>query len=123
MLHLKDNPSAGRLAGQVAPSSLPMDELKRLRQENQSLKEAANAQHQNTSDRSDNKECSPDQSLNLSVFPAGNATTIQTASKATQEADMMKLNQRLKEMFKERITSYREAVYLLTGYKVMLSIV
>jgi hypothetical protein len=32
--------------------------------------------------------------------------------------DSSKLNQRLKEMFKERITSFREAVYLLTGYKV-----
>jgi Mitotic checkpoint protein len=28
------------------------------------------------------------------------------------------MNQRLKEMFKERITSFRECVYLLTGYKV-----
>jgi hypothetical protein len=35
-------------------------------------------------------------------------------------ADSNKLNQRLKEMFKERITSFREAVYLLTGYKVDL---
>lgn len=34
--------------------------------------------------------------------------------------DTNKLNQRLKEMFKERITSFREAVYLLTGYKVDL---
>ena len=34
--------------------------------------------------------------------------------------DSNKLNQRLKEMFKERITSFREAVYLLTGYKVLL---
>ena len=33
-------------------------------------------------------------------------------------ADSNKLNQRLKEMFKERIKSFREAVYLLTGYKV-----
>lgn len=28
------------------------------------------------------------------------------------------MNERLKEMFKERITSFRESVYLLTGYKV-----
>lgn len=30
-----------------------------------------------------------------------------------------KFNQRLKEMFKERIGQFREAVYLLTGFKVL----
>jgi mitotic spindle assembly checkpoint protein MAD1 len=34
--------------------------------------------------------------------------------------DSSKLNQRLKEMFRERITCFREAVYLLTGYKIDL---
>jgi hypothetical protein len=32
--------------------------------------------------------------------------------------DSQKLNLRLKEMFKERIAAFREAVYLLSGYKV-----
>ena len=32
--------------------------------------------------------------------------------------DSTKLNLRLKEMFKERITTFREAVYLLTGWKI-----
>ena len=40
------------------------------------------------------------------------------AAAAAAVADASKLNQRLKEMFKERITSFRESVYLLTGYKV-----
>jgi hypothetical protein len=35
--------------------------------------------------------------------------------------DSNKLNQRLKELFKDRITCFREAVYLLTGYKVTFS--
>lgn len=34
--------------------------------------------------------------------------------------DQAKLNQRLKEMFKEKISTFREAVYLLTGYKMEL---
>ena len=34
--------------------------------------------------------------------------------------DTSKLHQRLKEAFKERVTAFREAVYLLTGYKVDL---
>jgi len=38
----------------------------------------------------------------------------------TNTTDMNKLNLRLKEMFKERISKFREAVYLLTGFKVLL---
>lgn len=34
--------------------------------------------------------------------------------------DSNKINQRLKEMFKERITLFREAVYQLTGFKIDL---
>ena len=34
--------------------------------------------------------------------------------------DPNKMNQRLKELFKERITCLREAVYLLTGFKIDL---
>lgn len=37
-----------------------------------------------------------------------------------QTVDSGKLNQRLKEMFRERIKWFREAVYLLTGYKIDL---
>ena len=39
---------------------------------------------------------------------------------STLGPDSSKMNQRLKEMFKERITCFREAVYLLTGYKIDL---
>ena len=39
---------------------------------------------------------------------------------SSNTADSNKMNQRLKEMFKERITSFRECVYLLTGYKVRM---
>ena len=39
---------------------------------------------------------------------------------ASVGADSVKLNLRLKEMFRERITLFREAVYLLTGFKVDL---
>jgi hypothetical protein len=40
-------------------------------------------------------------------------------SSASSGIDSNKLNIRLKEMFRERISSYREAVYLLLGYKVL----
>ena len=42
-----------------------------------------------------------------------------TSSANTNSTDMNKLNLRLKEMFKERITKFRESVYLLTGFKVL----
>ena len=52
----------------------------------------------------------------------GAASTSMQASAPTPACsdvrDSSKMNQRLKEMFRERISSFREAVYLLTGYKV-----
>ena len=39
---------------------------------------------------------------------------------STAGADSIKLNQRLKEMFRDRIQTFREGVYLLTGWKVDL---
>jgi hypothetical protein len=60
-------------------------------------------------------------SMNLSVQHI--QTLSQTAptsssSSSNNVADSSKLNLRLKEMFKERITAFREAVYLLTGWKI-----
>ena len=63
-----------------------------------------------------------DQSMNMSTAaprPSAPSSSSSSSSSASA-ADSNKLNQRLKEMFKERITSFREAVYLLTGYKVDL---
>jgi Mitotic checkpoint protein len=37
---------------------------------------------------------------------------------APSAEDASKMNIRLKEMFKEKIQAFREAVYLLTGWKV-----
>lgn len=49
------------------------------------------------------------------------ATSAVDATAAAGEGiDTSKLHQRLKEAFKERVTAFREAVYLLTGYKVDL---
>ena len=39
-------------------------------------------------------------------------------SMSTGGVDSQKMNQRLKEVFREKIAEYREAVYLLFGYKV-----
>jgi len=64
----------------------------------------------------------------LSVADVSVAGTIRDQSSVTAGAaasalggvDSTKMNKRLKEMFRERISIFREAVYLLTGYKVDL---
>ena len=45
-------------------------------------------------------------------------TTIGISNSNTGGVDPNKMNQRLKTIFRERINQFREAVYLLTGYKV-----
>mmetsp|Transcript_31687 Transcript_31687/g.32280 ORF Transcript_31687/g.32280 Transcript_31687/m.32280 type:complete len:267 (+) Transcript_31687:245-1045(+) len=61
-------------------------------------------------------------SMNMSSF--GNSTmntsTTGGGSATSVGIDSAKMNKRLKEMFRERISCFREAVYLLTGYKVDL---
>lgn len=48
------------------------------------------------------------------------AASVSSSSSSGEAVDPNKLHQRLKEVFRERITSFREAVYLLTGYKVSI---
>ena len=45
-----------------------------------------------------------------------------TSKKYTSDVDPNKLHQRLKQSFKEQISRFREAVYLMTGYKVSTSL-
>ena len=73
------------------------------------------------------------QNLNMSVLEAHQGATSSSSggshaacpascASAVALRNSEKLNLRLKEMFKERISSFREGVYLLTGYKVSLAI-
>lgn len=48
------------------------------------------------------------------------SSVVDTTAVGADGIDTSKLHQRLKEAFKERVTAFREAVYLLTGYKVDL---
>ena len=59
----------------------------------------------------------------VEVLRAGATDAVKAAAEAAAKAraegiDKDKVNQRLKEMFKERIQSFREAVYLLTGFRI-----
>ncbi len=90
------------------PSSLPGDVIQRLQDELRSTKAHISEQAQKIIA---NEVEQASQSNNT----ASSSTT------ATSVVDPNKLNQRLKEMFREKITAFREAVYLLTGFKVHLS--
>lgn len=58
--------------------------------------------------------------LGEAVSNALATSAIDTTATGADGIDTSKLHQRLKEAFKERVTAFREAVYLLTGYKVDL---
>jgi hypothetical protein len=113
VLHLKVNPTTEIMKHHDTEgrSSLPKDELTALRAENTSLR-------RQLAELSHGQQMSPEQANNVSIFVANSEAVTGSSSTAVSTTDSNKLNQRLKEMFKERITSFREAVYLLTGYKV-----
>lgn len=82
-------------------------EMRNLKEENRRLKEAIiKADGSSSGLEHDN--------VNSSLL---NSSAI--ASKSTT-VDSEKMNARLKAMFKEKIHLFREAVYLLTGYKVIM---
>lgn len=130
------NPSTAAATADTK-STVPMDQLKRLKQEVKALQQAqaviaqqqqgnatgaagsatngdVNTTTSNTStSASGNNESVLNTTLNTTSTPAD-----ERAALARSIIESNKQNQRLKEMFKDRITTFREAVYLLTGYKV-----
>ena len=87
-------------------------ELHGLKEENRRLKEAIIRADSNVSLMGSNGDS---ENGNASML----LSTSTAASKSTA-VDADKLNNRLKAMFREKIACFREAVYLLTGYKVRL---
>lgn len=117
VLHLKANPSSGlgqSSSSDRAPSSIPMEEVRHLRKQNRELREEVSRLKTEEGSASSAEESTLEGHLSLAKGGSGSQSFVATSS----TMDSAKLNQRLKEMFKERITCFREAVYLLTGYKV-----
>ena len=122
VLHLKDNPvlqaATAKGSGAVAAyhnrreeSSLPQEALRAAlvkAREAQAATAAAATVAENT------KEGIDSAATGVSAAAAAPAPV----AAAPPAVDSTKLNVRLKEMFKERITTFREAVYLLTGWKI-----
>lgn len=102
MLRLKHNPSQKSVSSSA--STIPREIIKRLRVENKELKEKLQVSIDASTTAANEQKASHDEN-NHSPIGAANV-------------DPNKLNQRLKEMFKEKIATFRESVYLLTGYKV-----
>ncbi len=103
VLHMINNPFSSKVQsiGKEIPSfsTLPNEKLKHLVAENKLLKKTVSTENNVAPEKTNPQD---------------------QASALSQGEDSKKLNQRLKEMFKERITTFREAVYLLTGYKIDL---
>ena len=73
--------------------------------------------------RNSNSNSSLDSSLSMNVSRAANNVSMSAGSGGGGGGvDSQKMNQRLKEVFREKIAEYRAAVYLLFGYKVSLSL-
>jgi hypothetical protein len=121
VLHLSDNPCTQALGSRASTgnSSLPREHLKRLLRETAVKGGGPGVISIGGMDRSGENELFREDSEGGDLSVAHNGTSI-SAGASSAIADSNKLNQRLKEMFKDRITSFREAVYLLTGYKVDL---
>jgi mitotic spindle assembly checkpoint protein MAD1 len=116
VLHLVQNPTAGAVKSSIGPGkkfATHIEELRHLREENKRLQELV-LQRSDDIDSSDGKDHSSSSKLALDTSVA------QGVNSSTIIADPEKVNQRLKETFKERITCFREAVYLLTGFKIDL---
>ncbi|KAG2777165.1 hypothetical protein PC129_g9388 [Phytophthora cactorum] len=99
IVHLAVNPTRELLQSKAKSS-----DIEKLRQENEALRARLNK----LTDGEDTESPS---------VPEDKLTT--TTSYDTVEG-LKKLNQRLKQVFGDQIRQYREAVYLLTGYKVDL---
>lgn len=146
VLHFKDNPSApffrkegsgvevgqesaaakeaGNALSGYSESSLPTEVVKHYRAQNRALKAkvlelqtaatgSALAQL-GSHDHHEGSGHSPNVSLMMSFQQASKPTA------TVNVVDHAKMNVRLKEAFKEKISSFREAVYLLTGFKAEL---
>ena len=118
VIHMKENPAlvAARSRGGAAlnkhqamqsQSSIPREALKAAKAEIKRLREST--------DTANSKGMELEKpTTGVRVEDAPPAAPVPSA------IDSSKLNLRLKEMFKERITTFRECVYLLTGWKIDL---
>ncbi|KAJ1426629.1 mitotic checkpoint protein-domain-containing protein [Ochromonadaceae sp. CCMP2298] len=121
VLHLTQNPAAHAPAPlPCLPSTVPSVEA--LQSVARQLQAALRERERDVSQEGEDSSHSHNQSMNMSVMhdQAHAPPQAPHPSQQQQLVDSAKLNLRLKELFKERISSFREAVYLLTGFRMDL---
>ena len=128
ILHLISNPFTNELIERneiiKQKSTIQVTELKELKlqlKNNQNITQLNQTNQLNETNQMNNQNKhikSPNQLMNINNAISTSTSTVTSIN--NNNADSNKLNQRLKEIFSERISSFREAVYLLFGYKVDL---
>eukprot|EP01039_Chlorochromonas_danica_P008499 gene8499-9369_t len=129
VLRFSQNPFDVTRGRKEMNSTLPWEVVQRLKKENKALSARVEQSSFITTTSSQEDVVGNPASANsnnMSVMNDMNVSYMQnttfTGGSSSGQQDHAKLNQRLKEMFKEKISTFREAVYLLTGFKVdMLS--
>ncbi|EEY69248.1 mitotic spindle assembly checkpoint protein MAD1, putative [Phytophthora infestans T30-4] len=104
IVHLAVNPTRELLQSKAKSS-----DIEKLRQENEALR----ARLSKLTDGEDTE-------VSRSSASCSNQDKLTTTTSYDTVEGLKKLNQRLKQVFGDQIRQYREAVYLLTGYKVDL---
>lgn len=122
ILRFVDNPSMKNFpalssATSVQATTFPPEQLRALKQENRQLRQEV----EKLREAAANPSSSANSALNLSDENIPAMTRSNTNTSSTSVVDPNKLNQRLKEIFKEKINTLRHGIYLLTGYQVELS--
>lgn len=128
ILHLSYNPWSDLTKTTSKVETLPSDMIRELTKKNRELKiqlEELNLKYHETkknlvarSTDNDDNDANIDED-NIIISSSTTNTSINPSTSANSLVDLQKLNTRLKEMFKEKITVFREAVYILTGFKVL----
>jgi predicted nucleic acid-binding Zn-ribbon protein len=110
VLHLAENPTSH------APAVITMPSVTELRKQRTELKKQLNAAQAEALQAQHDAATSAANAV-TSTAPV-HAPTPAPAPTAVSAPQLEIVNQRLKEQFKEKIASFREAVYLIFGYKV-----
>lgn len=123
----KQSALQGGDSSEAAPAYFltPLHELRHLRaliRQGNLVSPGVIAVETNKRIRSDSAGATTQSSAGLDTSTSLNTTSTRAnVSMSAGGVDSQKMNQRLKEAFREKIAEYREAVYLLFGYKVTIA--
>ena len=115
VLHMKQNPAKDEALSRQKSAE---QEAERLKTENNQLKQ----QIQQLSSLSSASSSSSSGQQPTSILDVSSVAADAGGNKGSDDAETKKRIQRLKDVFGKKMRQFREAVYLLTGYKVDMNI-